>query len=129
MSPVRRPEVPRALSSLRKAATLPRITAIAGTPWSRTAEYLGNLVMLSSHGATSSGHTNCVFYFFKREDATATCELRPSASGSGYDLVIMETGKPVVTEQYEFAADAHKRWLEVQQRFKTEGWWGPTSAQ
>jgi hypothetical protein len=70
-----------------------------------------------------------VFYFFRREAATATCELRPSASGSGYDLIIMEAGKPVVTEHYDLSADAHKRLLEVQQRFKGEGWWGPASAQ
>lgn len=72
-------------------------------------------------------HTYGVFYFFKRDAATATCELRPSASGAGFDLIIMEAGKPVVTEHYDLSADAHKRWLEVQQRFRHEGWWGPSS--
>jgi hypothetical protein len=39
-----------------------------------------------------------VFYFFKREGHTVTCELRPGASGSGYDIIIVEPGQPVVTE-------------------------------
>jgi hypothetical protein len=70
-----------------------------------------------------------VFYFFRRDAVTATCELRPSASGSGYDLMIMEAGKPIVTEHFDLPGDAHKRWPEVQRRFKGEGWWVPTSAQ
>jgi len=68
-----------------------------------------------------------VFYFFKRDADTVTCELRPGASGSGYDIVIMEPDKLVVTEHYESSGDVHKRWQALQERFKGEGWWGPTA--
>ena len=68
-----------------------------------------------------------MFYFFRREADTVTCEMRPSASGSGYDIVIMEPGKPVAIESFATSAEVHARWKEVQERFKTEGWWGPTA--
>jgi hypothetical protein len=68
-----------------------------------------------------------VFYFFRRDADTVTCELRPGASGSGYDIIIMEPGQPVVTEHYHSSADVHKRWQALQERFKGEGWWGPTA--
>jgi hypothetical protein len=67
-----------------------------------------------------------VFYFFRRESATVTCEMRPSATGAGFDIVIVEPGKPVVTEHFVRSEDVHKRWQELQERFKGEGWWGPT---
>ena len=66
-----------------------------------------------------------VFYFFKRERDAVTCELRPGASGAGYDIVIIEPRKPVVTEHYATSAEVHRRWLQLQERFKSEGWWGP----
>ena len=68
-----------------------------------------------------------MFYFFKRERDTVTCEMRPGASGSGYDIVIMEPGKDVVSEHYATSAEVHKRWLQLQERFKAEGWWGPAA--
>lgn len=68
-----------------------------------------------------------VFYFFKREAETVTCELRAGASGSGYDIIIMEPDGPVVTEHYDSPTEVHKRWREVQERFKGEGWWGARS--
>jgi hypothetical protein len=68
-----------------------------------------------------------MFYFFKREGHTVTCELRPGASGAGYDIIIVEPGRPVVTEHYTSAAEVHKRWQDLQERFKGEGWWGPTA--
>lgn len=52
--------------------------------------------------------------------------MRPSATGSGVDIVIVEPGKPVVTEHFTMTEDVHKRWQELQERFKSEGWWGPT---
>jgi hypothetical protein len=67
-----------------------------------------------------------VFYFFRRESATVTCEMRPSPTGSGFDIVIVEPGKAVATERFTTAEDVHRRWQELQERFKGEGWWGPT---
>ena len=68
-----------------------------------------------------------MFYFFRREADTVTCELRPGASGSGYDIVIMEPGKAVVTEHYDSSSEVHRRWQQLQEHFKGEGWWGPTA--
>jgi hypothetical protein len=71
-------------------------------------------------------HTGWVFYFFGRETATVTCEMGPSATGAGFDIVIVEPGKPVITEHFTSTADVHKRWQALQERFNGEGWWGPT---
>jgi hypothetical protein len=68
-----------------------------------------------------------VFYFFRRETDTVTCEMRPAASGTGYDIVIMEPGKPVVVESFVSPDEVHARWKQVQERLKGEGWWGPTA--
>lgn len=68
-----------------------------------------------------------VFYFFKREHATVTCEMRPSGTGAGFDIIIMQPGQPVATEHFNTSEEVHRRWLELQERFKGEGWWGPTA--
>jgi hypothetical protein len=70
-------------------------------------------------------HTEQVFYFFTRETMTVTCDMRPSATGTGFDIVIMETAKPVVTEHFSTSEEVHQRWKELRERFKGEGWWGP----
>lgn len=70
-----------------------------------------------------------MFYFFTRENATVTCDMRPSARGSGFDIVIMAPGQPVVIEHFVKSEDVHKRWTELQERFKGEGWWGPSVSQ
>lgn len=56
-----------------------------------------------------------------------TCEMRPSPTGSGYDIVIMKPGEAVRTEHHEDMASMHKRWRELQEQFKGEGWWGPSA--
>lgn len=66
-----------------------------------------------------------VFYFFKREGATVTCEMRPSARGTGFDIILMQPGQPVVIEHFTTSDAVHKRWQQLQERFKGEGWWGP----
>jgi hypothetical protein len=35
-----------------------------------------------------------VFYFFKKGTDTITCEVRTSAAGPGYDIIIIEPGAP-----------------------------------
>jgi hypothetical protein len=69
-----------------------------------------------------------VFYFFQRERETVTCEMRPSRSGTGFDLVIMRPGAVVQTEHHESMPDMHKRWLQLQEEFRAEGWWGPAAS-
>ena len=66
-----------------------------------------------------------MFYFFKREGATVTCEMRPGARGAGFDIIVMQPGQPVVTEHFATSDAVHKRWQHLQERFKGEGWWGP----
>jgi hypothetical protein len=66
-----------------------------------------------------------MFYFFRRGTDTVTCEVRPSASGSGFDIVIMEPGGEVRTEHFATSAAVHARWLELMERFQADGWWGP----
>jgi hypothetical protein len=68
-----------------------------------------------------------VFYFFQRERETVTCEMRPARSGDGYDLIIMRPGAEVVTEHHATMPDMHKRWRELQESFRSEGWWGPAA--
>lgn len=68
-----------------------------------------------------------MFYFFRRERSTVTCEMRPSARGTGFDIIIMQPGQPVVAEYFENSEAVHRRWRELQERFKGEGWWGPTA--
>src|SRR5688500_12642687 len=66
-----------------------------------------------------------VFYFFKKGADTVTCEVRTSASGPGYDIIIIEPGGEVRTETHPTSEAVHKRWLEILERFQREGWWGP----
>ena len=35
----------------------------------------------------------------------------------------------VVIEHFVKSEDVHKRWTELQERFKGEGWWGPSVSQ
>lgn len=65
-----------------------------------------------------------MFYFFQR----GTDFVRFEISGddrSGYTITITEPGGAERTETFSTSDAAHARWLEVQERFKSEGWWGP----
>jgi hypothetical protein len=66
-----------------------------------------------------------VFYFFKKGRDTITCEVRASASGAGYDIVVTEPGGGVRTETHPTSEAVHKRWLELLERYQRDGWWGP----
>jgi hypothetical protein len=66
-----------------------------------------------------------VFYFFRRGDDIITCEVRSSPTGSGYDIIVIEPGGAVRTETHATSEAVHKRWMELLERFQTDGWWGP----
>jgi hypothetical protein len=66
-----------------------------------------------------------VFYFLKKGTDTITCEVRTSAAGPGYDIIIIEPGGVMRTETHPTSDAVHKRWLELLERFQRDGWWGP----
>lgn len=66
-----------------------------------------------------------MFYFFKKGSDTITCEVRTSSTGPGFDIIIIEAGGAVRTETHPTSEAVHKRWLELQERFQRDGWWGP----
>jgi hypothetical protein len=68
-----------------------------------------------------------VFYFFKRGAETLQCEVRHSADGDGYEIVIAEVGKPERVERHATSEQVHRRWIELHQTFQCEGWWGPAT--
>ena len=66
-----------------------------------------------------------MFYFFKKGTETLTCEVRTSADGPGYDIVITEPGGGVRVETHATSEAVHQRWLELLEGFQHQGWWGP----
>ena len=65
-----------------------------------------------------------MFYFFQRGADFVRCEI----SGDdklGYKITITEPDGNERTELLDSSDAAHARWLEIQERFKGEGWWGP----
>jgi hypothetical protein len=65
-----------------------------------------------------------VFYFFQRDSEFVRFEISGDQK-SGYRITVTEPGGAERTETFESSDQAHARWLEIQERFKSEGWWGP----
>jgi hypothetical protein len=65
-----------------------------------------------------------VFYFFQRGTDFVRCEINGDDK-SGYQITITEPDGKERTELLDSSDAAHARWLEIQERFKGEGWWGP----
>jgi hypothetical protein len=65
-----------------------------------------------------------VFYFFQRGPDFVRCEISGDEA-SGYRVVITEPDGQERTEMFTNSDSAHARWLEVQEHFKSDGWWGP----
>jgi hypothetical protein len=68
-------------------------------------------------------HAAAMFYFFHKGRQFLRCEIRES--GSGFVIAITD---PSGTERLEHlpTSDAvHERWLQLQQEFSADGWWGP----
>lgn len=65
-----------------------------------------------------------MFYFFQRDGDFVRCEINGDDE-SGYRVTITEPGGSERDEIYPSSDAAHARWLELQEQYKSEGWWGP----
>jgi hypothetical protein len=65
-----------------------------------------------------------VFYFFQRGPDFVRCEINGDEAG-GYSIVITEPDGKERTESFSSSDTAHARFLEIQERLKSQGWWGP----
>lgn len=64
-----------------------------------------------------------MFYFFHKGPQYLRCEIREA--GTGFVIAITD---PSGTERVEYLPTSeavHDRWLELQQQFTADGWWGP----
>ena len=67
---------------------------------------------------------SAVFYFFQRGSDFLQCEIRGD-DAAGYEIVITEPRRPERREQFATSNAAYERWLQLQEVFVAEGWWGP----
>jgi hypothetical protein len=68
-----------------------------------------------------------VFYFFHRAGQYIQCEIRLAAdSVSEYELAITEPSGVERVERWPSSDAVHQRWIEIQERFQQDGWWGPS---
>jgi len=65
-----------------------------------------------------------VFYFFQRGPDFVRCEINGDHK-AGYRITIIEPDGAERTETMDSSEAAHARWLEIQEQFKGDGWWGP----
>lgn len=65
-----------------------------------------------------------MFYFFQRGKEFVRCEINGDEK-MGYRITITEPGGHETTEELPTSDAAHARWLQIQERFRGEGWWGP----
>lgn len=65
-----------------------------------------------------------MFYFFQRGGTFVRCEIDGDDT-NGYRITITEPEGAEYTETHESSEAAHARWLEIQERYRSEGWWGP----
>ena len=65
-----------------------------------------------------------MFYFFQKGNEYLRCEIQGRTDGSA-DLLITERDTPERVEHYSTSQLAEKRWTELQERFKGDGWAGP----
>ena len=65
-----------------------------------------------------------MFYFFQRGPDFVRCEISGDEN-AGYVVVITEPDGRERAERFPTSDAAHARWLEIQEQFKNEGWWGP----
>ncbi len=65
-----------------------------------------------------------MFYFFQRGPEFVRCEINGD-NQSGYRITITEPEGREETETLDSSDAAHARWLEIQERFTSQGWWGP----
>lgn len=65
-----------------------------------------------------------MFYFFQRGRDFVRCEI-DGDDKLGYRITITEPGGQERTETLDSSDQAHARWLEIQDQYKGDGWWGP----
>jgi hypothetical protein len=65
-----------------------------------------------------------MFYFFQRGRDFVRCEIDGDDT-SGYRITITEPGGHERTETLESSDAAHARWLQIQDQYQGDGWWGP----
>jgi hypothetical protein len=65
-----------------------------------------------------------MFYFFQRGADFLQCEIRGDDL-EGYVIVISEPGQPDRSEKYISSDAVYERWLQLQDGFLADGWWGP----
>ena len=65
-----------------------------------------------------------MFYFFQRGAEFLQCEIRGDDT-AGYEIVITEPKRHERRESFPTSDDAYKRWVELQDRLVSDGWWGP----
>ena len=65
-----------------------------------------------------------MFYFFKRGPDFVRCEISGDEA-SGYRIVITEPNGEERVERAATSDAAHAKWLEIQERLRSDGWWGP----
>jgi hypothetical protein len=65
-----------------------------------------------------------MFYFFQKGKDYIRCELRDGQGGS-VEIVVTEANGHERVERYTTTHEAHERWERLQQRFSSDGWFGP----
>jgi hypothetical protein len=65
-----------------------------------------------------------MFYFFQKGPEYLRCEIQALTDGS-FELLISERDSNQRTEKYLTSQQANKRWHELQQQYKNDGWAGP----
>ena len=65
-----------------------------------------------------------MFYFFQRGPDFVRCEISGD-DASGYKVAVTEPDGQERMESFANSDAAHARWLEIQERLKSDGWWGP----
>ena len=65
-----------------------------------------------------------MFYFFQRGADFVRCEIAGDER-SGYRVTITEPDGQERSEAFATSDEAHARWLQIQEQFKNDGWWGP----
>ncbi|MGH9370922.1 MAG: hypothetical protein ACRD15_05270 [Vicinamibacterales bacterium] len=65
-----------------------------------------------------------MFYFFQRDADFVRCEISRDDK-SGYWITITEPEGTERPETFDTSEAVHARWLEIQDGFKSDGWWGP----
>ena len=68
-----------------------------------------------------------MFYFFKRGTETVQCEVRASADGPGFEIIITGADGEEQMERFPTSEQVHARWLELHATFQRDGLWGPAT--